>query len=159
MRHGPAGDKDEWMKTGRADAERPLTAEGRRKTLAAARGLKGLASADVVLTSPWTRAAQTAELVAKELGAPVEECEALLPSRRYEELAGWLASREKRRAALVGHEPHLSGFVTWLLTGETGRPILGLKKAQTVLLEAPGAAPGRATLLWSVPPKALRALD
>lgn len=158
MRHGPAGDKDEWKKTGRPDAERPLTAEGRRKTAAAARGLKGLASADLVLTSPWTRALQTAELVAKQLGAPVEETEELIPDRSYESLAKQLRAAKKEKLAVVGHEPHLSGFATWLLTGGEGRPVLALKKGQAALLETDGT-PGEAVLRWSVPPKGLRGLD
>jgi phosphohistidine phosphatase len=157
VRHGPAGDKDEWRKTGRPDAERPLTAEGRRKTAAAARGLRGLAGADLVLTSPWKRAQQTAALVAAELDAPMEVTEALLPDREFEELARALRGAKKKSVAVVGHEPHLSGFATWLLIGGEGRPVLALKKGQAALLDTDGTA-GSATLLWSVAPKGLRGL-
>lgn len=157
VRHGPAGDRDAWKKAGRPDSERPLTAEGRRKTASAAAGLRELASADAVLTSPWKRARQTAELLAAELDAPVEECKALLPGRPFEELAAALKARKKTSLAVVGHEPHLSAFATWLLTGDKRRAVLALKKGQAALLEGePG--PGGATLLLSVPPKALRAL-
>jgi phosphohistidine phosphatase len=158
VRHGPAGEKEDWRKTGRPDSERPLTADGRRKTAAAARGLRELACADVVLTSPWRRALQTAELVAAELDAPVEETEALIPDRPFEELAAVLKGRRKEKLAIVGHEPHLSAFATWLLTGEERKAVLALKKGHAALLEGE-PAPGKAVLLWSVPPKGLRGLD
>lgn len=157
VRHGPAGDRANWAKTGRRDCERPLTPEGRRKTREAAKGLKTLAEVQVVATSPWTRAKQTAVLLSRELDAPVATCEALLPSRPFEALAAWLAGRKETKVALVGHEPHLSRFVSWLLTGGP-RPLLTLKKAQACLLELAEPASGKATLLWSLPPRALRRL-
>lgn len=157
MRHGPAGDKDEWRKTGRPDAERPLTAEGRRKTAEAAEGAAGLAGAGLVLTSPWTRAVQTAERLGARLGCPVEPTEALLPSAPFEDLARLLNGMEHERVAVVGHEPHLSRFASWLL-GVEGRSALQLKKGQAALLEFKKAGPGGAALLWSIPPKALRRL-
>ena len=155
VRHGLAGDKADWVKTGRRDSERPLTPEGRRKPHEAAKGLKTLTEVQVVATSPWTRAKQTAVLLSRELDVPVTPCPALVPSRPFEELAAWLAGRKESKVALVGHEPHLSGFVSWLLTGDP-RPVLSLKKAQACLLELTEPAPGKATLLWSIPPKVLR---
>jgi phosphohistidine phosphatase len=157
VRHGPAGEKEDWKKTGRPDSERPLTADGRRKTAAAARGLRELASAGLVLTSPWKRARQTAEFVAKQLGAPLEESEELLPDGSYRALVETLLASKMERLAIVGHEPHLSGFITWLLTGGDDRPVLALKKGQAVLLETDGK-PGEAVLVWSVPPRGLRGL-
>lgn len=158
MRHGLAADKARWAESGRSDSKRPLTAEGRRKTAEAAAGLATLARVELVATSPWTRAKQTAAILARELGAPVAACPALVPSRPFEELAVWLAARKEERVALVGHEPHLSRFVSWLLAGDP-RPLLSLKKAQACLLELPEPAPGKAVLRWSLPPRALRALS
>jgi phosphohistidine phosphatase len=157
FRHGLAGEREDWAKTGRPDSERPLTAEGRRKTEEAAEGAAALAEADLVLTSPWARASETAAMLAEQLGCRVSETEALLPSAPFEALARELDGLEKERVAVVGHEPHLSRFVSWLL-GVEGRSALQLKKAQAALLELKKAGPGRATLLWSVPPKALRRL-
>lgn len=157
VRHGLAADKADWAESGRPDSARPLTAEGRRKTREAAKGLAALARVDVIGTSPWLRARQTAALLARELDAPVAACPALVPTRPFEELAEWLSTREEEMVALVGHEPQLSRFVSWLLTGDA-RPLLTLKKAQACLLEFDRPRPGQATLLWSLPPKALRAL-
>ncbi|MDO8757611.1 MAG: phosphohistidine phosphatase, partial [Elusimicrobiota bacterium] len=73
-------------------------------------------------------------------------------------LAGWLSGLDGERVVLVGHEPHLSKVISWLLSGSASRSFVGLKKAQAVLLETKKAAAGSATLVWSLPPKVLRKL-
>lgn len=157
MRHGLAGERADWRKSGRPDEERPLTKDGRKKAKEAAKGLARLVDGcGVVATSPWDRAAQTAELVAGALKSHVHPLDELIPDRDFPELLEWLKTRREARVALVGHEPHLSAFVSWLLTGRE-RPVVALKKAQAVLLDLPKPAAGAATLLWSIPPKALRA--
>ena len=42
IRHAIAEDRDEWAKSGRPDAERPLTDRGRERMRRAARGLTRL---------------------------------------------------------------------------------------------------------------------
>lgn len=159
FRHGPAGEKEDWAKTGRPDSERPLTADGRKRTRQSARGLKYMAeTASLVATSPWLRARQTAEILAEALGAPLAETNLLLPHRSPASLAKWLSGLADERVVLVGHEPHLSKLIGWFLTGDE-RSYVGLKKAQAVLLETQKAAGARATLAWSIPPKALRKLS
>jgi phosphohistidine phosphatase SixA len=60
--------------------------------------------------------------------------------------------------AIVGHEPHLSGLVSWLLASSK-QSLLELKKAAACLLEVEDASgPSSATLLWSMAPKHLRAI-
>jgi phosphohistidine phosphatase len=158
VRHGPAGERGDWRKTGRPDSERPLTKGGRRKARAAARGLaEVLGGADLVATSPWTRAAQTAALVAEAFGAELVERLELVPDRSFDDLLAWLKTRRERRIALVGHEPHLSRFASWLLTGGEFS-VLRLKKSQALLLDLKSHVPGRAALVWSLPPRQLRAL-
>lgn len=159
VRHGPAGDPAKWAKAGRADRERPLTHDGRRKTGAAAAGLaEAFGRCDLVATSSWKRAAQTAALVAKALGAGgCVDCPPLVPGSALEDLLAWLKLRREKRVVLVGHEPQLSRFASWLMTG---RPVaaIHLKKSQAVLLELEKAAPGCAVLAWSLAPRQLRAL-
>lgn len=158
MRHGPAGEREDWARTGRPDSERPLTADGRKRVRDAARGLRALAGGiDLVAASPWTRARQTAEIAAKELGAPLAETNFLLPHRSPESLAKWLSGLKNERIVLVGHEPHLSKVIGWFLTGDE-RGYVALKKGQAALLETAKAEGARATLVWSVPSKALRRL-
>ena len=159
VRHGPAGVRKDPHSSGRPDSRRPLTKEGRRKTRAAAAGLaRAVDGVELVATSPWTRAAQTAELVGKALGAEVAECPALIPDRPLDEVLAWLKSRREKRIVLVGHEPQLSRLASWLMTGDD-RPVLRLKKAQALLLGMRAPAPGGAVLLWSLAPRQLRGLS
>src|SRR4029434_10395463 len=67
MRHGIAVAADQ---PGiESDSGRPLTAKGTKRMRQAARGLRRLGvSFDTVLTSPFLRARQTAEIVAESLG-------------------------------------------------------------------------------------------
>lgn len=159
LRHAPAGEREDWARTGRPDAERPLTTDGRKRAREAAKGLAKLVEkADLVATSPWARAKETAEIAAKAFGAPLVETNFLLPHRSPASLAGWLSGLDGERVILVGHEPHLSKVIGWLMTGSSARSIVGLKKSQALLLETKKAAPASAVLAWSLPPRVLRRL-
>lgn len=165
IRHGLATDREELArsKKGADDSERPLTGKGRRRMQAAAHGLAALLDETpwrALLTSPYVRAAQTAEVLQRELGGPEpEETDALLPSAEPEELLRALrnlALADDAVVAAVGHEPHLSTTASWFLTGRD-RSLLDLKKGSATLLEL-GDDPeaGTAVLHWSLPPRALR---
>lgn len=165
IRHGLAADREEFArsKKGADDSERPLTGKGRRRMQAAAHGLAALLDETpwhALLTSRYVRAAQTAEVLQRELGGPEPvESEALLPSAEPEELLRALrnlALDDDAVVAAVGHEPHLSTTASWFLTGRD-RSLLDLKKGSATLLEL-GDDPdaGTAVLVWSLPPRALR---
>lgn len=160
MRHGPAGnlaEKAAWKLSGKDD-ERPLTKDGLRRTREAAAGLARIVEeCEVVATSPWRRAAQTAGAVAKALDADLVECPALIPDAKLEDALAWLKTRKEKSLALVGHEPHLSELASWLLTG-TKRSVLRLKKPQALLIDMKRLEPGHGKILWSIPPRALRTL-
>jgi phosphohistidine phosphatase len=165
IRHGLAADREEFArsKNGADDSERPLTGKGRRRMQAAAHGLSALLDEtpwQALLTSPYVRAAQTAEVLQRELGGPEPvESEALLPAAEPEELLRALrnlALDGDAVVAAVGHEPHLSTTASWFLTGRD-RSLLDLKKGSATLLEL-GDDPesGTAVLAWCLPPRALR---
>ena len=60
--------------------------------------------------------------------------------------------------ALVGHEPQLGLFVSWMLTG-LQESFVQMKKGGACLLELKEQVwPGRGRLLWSLAPAQLRAL-
>lgn len=158
VRHGPAGDREEFAKTGKPDSLRPLTEEGREKMRKAAKGLARIAPAiELVATSPLVRARQTAELVWKAVGTP-EICELreLTPNAEPESLLRWLGARREESLALVGHEPHLSRLIAYLCA-RRAEPLTELKKGQACLLELDKAA-GRAKIEWSLAPAQLRRL-
>ena len=61
IRHGIAGDADEFAATGRSDDERPLTEKGSREMKHVGAGLRALVKKiDLLTTSPLVRARETA---------------------------------------------------------------------------------------------------
>ena len=145
------------------DAERALTNKGRKRTKAAARGIKILGySVDQVISSPFVRARQTADIAAAALGVKgdVRVTDALLwdaePARLRTELSE-LAARAKGPECVLcaGHAPHLDVFLAHMLGVP---PITELKKAGLAILESGFTEPGDASLVAVYPPRALRAL-
>jgi phosphohistidine phosphatase len=160
VRHGPAGDPEEWAREGRDDRLRPLTPKGKKEVRKAAAGLVRLVPAlDLLVTSPWIRAVQTAEIINKEYGCEIVEVEQLTSDHKPEELLPWLRDQSHREAiGLVGHEPHLSLLVGYLLTGKSAS-FIDLKKGGACLLEmADPSKPGSALLEWLLTDRELRRL-
>lgn len=161
IRHAIALDRDEFAETGRPDAERPLTEQGRRKMVRSAEGLRTIAPTPAVIgSSPFVRAAETARIVAEVFGvATIEVVEALTPEQRPSALLPWLERQARHDCvAVVGHEPHLSTLVTWLLS-RRAESAVEMKKGGACLL-ALGSRPGggAAALQWLLTPSQLRAL-
>jgi phosphohistidine phosphatase len=116
---------------------------------------------ELVLSSPYTRAWQTAAILREEAGWPApERCEVLEAVHSAAEAAEQLAVRRASASvALVGHEPQLSSLASLLLARDEHAFELELKKGGVVCLTVAGEpAPGRAFLRWSVSPKILRSL-
>jgi len=157
VRHAIAEDRDaeRWPD----DSKRPLTPDGEARFRGAARGLRRIVpSVDVVLSSPYARAWQTAEILVDEAGWPAPEpCEALeAVSASADALEPIRARTGGGAVAVVGHEPHLSGLVSLLLAGDAGAVALDLKKGGVVCLELSGDP---AVLRWAATPKMLRLLS
>jgi len=142
------------------DAERPLTPEGVARFRSAARGLRRIVpDVAAVLSSPYVRAWQTAEILNEETGWPVPEACRWLEADKPPSAAVELLARGSS-VALVGHEPYLSALASLLVSGNEHALGLELKKGAVALLAFDAApAPGAALLRWSVSPKILRALD
>ena len=166
IRHAIAEDKENFATTGRSDDQRPLTNVGRSKMRRGAEGLRTLVGKVAVLaSSPLVRARETAEIVAPVFNvARVEIVEALRPDSDYDELVEWIDPRAEPNddddytVAVVGHEPHLSGLVTWLMTGGDDSRV-ELKKGGVCLLHFEGTpSKEEAILRWLLTPSQLRAL-
>ena len=160
VRHAAAEDKDEFARTGQSDDLRPLTADGKRDMREGARGLRNVVpKLDLLATSPLIRAVETAEILGAEYERKHVIVEPLRPESPYDDLARWAREHAKKDVvAIVGHEPHLSGLVSWLLAG-ANNSFIDLKKGAACLLEIEGApAAGSAILLWSLAPRQLRGL-
>jgi phosphohistidine phosphatase len=160
IRHGAARDRGEFAQTGLSDDLRPLTAEGADEMRKVARGLlTQVKHIDFLATSPLVRAVQTAEIVAEAFGIEVSDTTtSLTPEARLEEFEKWCAGVGPRKVvAVVGHEPHLSTLVTWLLSGERDSRVR-LRKGGAALLEFEADVRREAgTLGWLVTPRLLAA--
>jgi len=161
IRHGIAEDKDDFARTGKSDDLRPLTAEGVARMNEIARGLAQTVSRiSVIASSPLVRARQTADTVEEQFPAAQREViAAMAPDERYDAFLDWLRTKETARCiAAVGHEPHISGLATWLLTGGN-EPVLEMKKGSALLIEFDSEVrAGAGQLRWFLTPAQLRKL-
>ena len=138
LRHGIAEER----RADLADGRRSLTPEGRQRTDAVLQRLLELGLAcDLLLSSPYTRARQTAELARLAGLAPdLELAAALAPEgESWSLLQLWLADTSPRpgwrRLALVGHEPDLGQLAARLIGAPAGA--ITLKKAGVALVALP----------------------
>lgn len=139
------------------DEERPLTEEGVSRFRECARGIAALvARPDALLTSPWLRARQTAEIAAEAWGhCQAADCPALAGGA-FEEQAAVLDHQSRdATVAVVGHEPHVSALLARIL-GCPEEERLAFKKGGAALVDVPGRLAGGGTLVFFLPPKALR---
>lgn len=161
VRHGIAEERDAFAASGRDDAERPLTAEGRRKLERAVRGLRRVVeTVDLLATSPLARAVESAEVLRRAYAMPgMVELGELAPGADPAAFVRWLRRQRPRPVvAVVGHEPHLSRLVAHLLTGRR-EGFVALKKGGACLLRlGKAAAAGQAELVWLLTPGQLRRL-
>ncbi len=121
VRHAIAAERGE---TYPDDSKRPLTPKGANKFRKAARGLAALdVQIDCIVTSPFVRARQTADILAAELPStpPVFETAALVPGGDFHALVAELDGYARYSSiALVGHEPGI---------GEIAGRLIGLRHA------------------------------
>ena len=143
---------------GDSDAERPLSPEGKKKMRKIALGMKSLdLSFDLILSSPYLRARETAEIVAHEFGSVPEFTPRLAVGGDPASLVAEVAARTKDMAdvLLVGHEPQLSKLISYLLAGNSGLSVT-MKKGGLCKLDVPRLRYARsATLEWLLTPSQL----
>jgi phosphohistidine phosphatase len=140
------------------DSDRPLTTKGLKRMRRIAKGMRRMKIGfDVVLTSPYRRALETAFVIGREYGAgeSIQTSQALRPEVLPEEVIRSLQEKYSpcRRLLLVGHEPQLSALISTLTSGGAGaRPLL--KKGGLCKLEVEKLQMGKcATLLWLLTPR------
>ena len=145
------------------DSTRPLTAKGAKQFARAARGLRELVpTVELVLSSPYRRAWQTAQILHEEADWPAPEpCEALGASCPAEAALDVLRKQSSRGSvALVGHDPHLPVLAALLLAGHGTTAQIELEKGGVICLAFRGPpTPGDALLRWGVSPRILGALN
>jgi phosphohistidine phosphatase len=135
LRHAIALDREDFH--GSDDSQRPLTTDGRKKMRRAAKGMRKLGLCfDVILSSPYVRARDTADIVADTY-----------TNRRHLKLTGLLEPGADQKALvrhlstlgsthsimLVGHEPDLSTLLAKLIGARRSQAVK-LKKGALCLL-------------------------
>ena len=158
IRHGIAVDRED--PNCPPDTERPLTPKGIKKTHAAALGLRALdVKPSAVLTSPWLRALQTAEIFCETIGYPSKKIirtDSLKGTSSPGDLMRELQTMKAKVVLAFGHEPHLHLVIGHVL--HTSAKITELKKAGLALLELERVSPPQGRLIALYPASALREL-
>ncbi|MCL4812846.1 MAG: phosphohistidine phosphatase SixA [Vicinamibacteraceae bacterium] len=157
MRHGVAVEAGpDWPN----DADRPLTDQGRARVRQIAAGLLALdVQPDEILTSPFVRTRETADLVAEAFARQprVTPSAALAPGVRPLDALNALGKYARRKQLLlVGHMPGIGALAARLVGA---RRALAFKKGAVCCVEIdtlPPSGPGH--VQWFIPPKTLRRL-
>jgi phosphohistidine phosphatase len=161
LRHGIAADSG--SPEYEHDSERPLTPKGERRMRRIAKGMQGSGlSYDLILSSPFQRAKQTADIITQVLSTPegVMLTETLTPEGNPRQLIEVLRTdhRERQEALLIGHEPYLSRLISTLLTGGPNLSVV-MKRGGLCMLDVETLRFGRcATLVSLLSPRQLRRL-
>jgi phosphohistidine phosphatase len=145
------------------DSERPLTTKGERRMRRIAEGMQALGlSYDLMLSSPYLRAKQTAEIVAQVL-SPANDVllvETLTPEGNPRQVIEALRTdhRDREDVLLVGHEPYLSRLISTLLTGGPNLSVV-MKRGGLCALDVDAPRFGRcASLVFLLTPRQMRRL-
>lgn len=139
------------------DSQRPLTEKGRErmKKIAAALMKIGV-QPNLIVSSPYVRASQTASVLAKALKyrAEILYSDSLVPMGNADDMIGEINDKYSvEELMLVGHEPNLSSLGGVLLVGSTGIAI-NLKKGGVCCLSVDNLHHDRkAVLEWLITPK------
>jgi len=158
VRHAIAGVRDPriWLN----DGERPLTKKGRIRFARAAEGLARLVpEVDLMLSSPYVRAWDTAMLLKEHGGWPAPQiCDELKDGSPEVVLQALQPYRSLDSVAMVGHEPYLSRFISQVLSPAAG-VTMELKKGAAACIDLPQTETHTdSRLLWLLQPRALRGL-
>jgi len=152
LRHGLA-DRSAFL--GGDDRLRPLTAEGCRRLELQAQHLSRMEwQPDLILTSPLTRAEQTALIIADGLEwvVPCQVEDVLACGFGMADLEDLLARHPlARKLVLVGHEPDFSSMISRL----TGGADLVVKKGSLARVDLYQECPAAGDLIWLIPPRAM----
>jgi phosphohistidine phosphatase len=155
IRHAHAGERDpaQWPD----DTQRPLTDKGRKVQREVSRFLrKRNLAPSLVLTSPWLRAMQTAEIVVEAARAtqPPVPCEPLAADPDLVRLADFVGDQPPDAiVALVGHSPWMEELAALLLAGDAAGLRLDFPKSGVMGIDVEGMTAGEGELRFFVRPK------
>jgi phosphohistidine phosphatase len=148
LRHADAGDPMAWPGD---DAERPLSAKGKRQARRLGSMLANIGwKPDLILTSPKVRAAQTARLVGRAVDVDPDDDSRLASAFELSDVGSMLGAHpDARRVVLVGHDPDFSSIASTLIGAA-----IELRKGAIARIDLADTAPsaGSGALRWLIPP-------
>lgn len=151
LRHASAGQHKVLPKE---DEKRPIDKIGEQQCHDIGRALAALGvKVDVIISSPLTRAIQTAELAASELGykSKITTNEAMRPEASYDQFHDLLEQHKGSDAIMVvGHNPSITEFLLRLVTGSDHSECIDFKKGAVARVEVNDA---QGVLNWLLTPK------
>ena len=159
VRHGIAIDRED--PDCPPETERYLTRDGLKKTREVAAGFRELKiEPSLMITSPYVRAAQTAEIFAEALAysrEKIRHSQALRPGSNPAEFLREIAHVKADEVMCFGHAPHMDQVIA-AAVGARG-VFTALKKAGIAALEFESPSAGKATLLWILTARIARQIE
>ena len=169
LRHGCAGNR---LSDPMKDTKRQLTVSGKKEVVEIAKSLKKLGvNFNVIISSPLTRAFQTAKIIAEEynLTEQIEQSEELKPNGSKDSLSNKLSKLSIDSVILiVGHEPYLSSMINDIISNNadtdrnynTNHNNIILKKAGLSRIKITSTVPRlKGELRWLLTPRILKKLS
>lgn len=157
LRHANAGES---LPNPKQDEKRPLDELGVEQSQRMGRVLAAMGvEVDAIISSPLTRATQTAALVAAELGYEKSVLieNALRPDADFEQFRDLVRRHTKQKAVMVvGHNPTLSEFLSLLVSDEATDSTIELKKGAVAKVELKRRRP---LLQWILTPKTVQVIQ
>jgi phosphohistidine phosphatase len=159
LRHANAGPKH--FSNPAKDEKRPIDKIGEEQSHDVGRALAYLGvTANVIISSPLTRAMQTAEVVAREIGyeEKIVSDDALRPEATFEKFKS-LLNRHKDKPAImvVGHDPSMTEFVNRVLSG--GAPLAAVEMKKGGVAKVDIEIRRHAVLRWCMTPKVVQKIQ
>jgi phosphohistidine phosphatase len=157
-RHAHAGERDpaQWPD----DRDRPISDKGRKVQRDVSRALRKLDLVPtLVLTSPWLRAAQTAEILVEHarVEQPAVPCEPLAQDPDLIRLAEFVGEQSSGAiVALVGHSPWMEELASLLLVGSERHLRIDFPKSGVLAMDLAALEPGAGELRFFLRPRMAR---
>jgi phosphohistidine phosphatase len=157
VRHASAGER---VLNPKKDEKRPLDADGIEQCGYVGRALAALnVQPDVIISSPFKRATQTASLIGNEIGyeSKLQLEAAIKPEASFAEFRRMLHKYARQEAIMVvGHNPSITEFLARMITKSGTEALLEFKKGAVARAETVRQA---ARLNWFLTPKLARAIQ
>ncbi|MBF0504925.1 MAG: phosphohistidine phosphatase SixA [Candidatus Omnitrophica bacterium] len=159
LRHALAAQRDSIKY--KDDTKRPLTAEGEQKMQRCAHGMQALGlTFDTILCSPYVRARQTAEIVARVFKLKktiLHLTNNLIPDAPFEKLVLEVRTDfpDSKNLLFVGHQPHLADLISYILNTEKPIPFDLKKSGLCHLSQLPAIGQDNAVFNWLLTPSQL----